>query len=114
MGWDTFGLPAENAEIANNTHPSDWKYSNVDKMRDQLKNVGLSHYWNREVSSCSPDYYEHEHKSFLSFIERDTECQKESSVNWDPVDDTALANRHVVDGRGCRSGTLVEKYYLKP
>ena len=113
MGWDAFGLPAENAAIANNTHPGDWTYSNIDAMRDQLKSVGLSYDWNRELASCSPDYYKHEQKFFLDLVERGIAYQKESSVNWDPVDNTVLANEQVVDGRGWRSGALVEKRYLK-
>ncbi len=113
MGWDAFGLPAENAAIANNTHPGDWTYSNIDAMRDQLKSVGLSYDWNRELASCSPDYYKHEQKFFLDLFKRGIAYQKESSVNWDPVDNTVLANEQVVDGRGWRSGALVEKRYLK-
>ena len=113
MGWDAFGLPAENAAIANNAHPGDWTYANIDTMRDQLKTVGLSYDWNRELASCSPDYYKHEQKFFLDLLERDVAYQKESSVNWDPVDNTVLANEQVVDGRGWRSGALIEKKYLK-
>lgn len=113
MGWDAFGLPAENAAIANNSHPGDWTYSNIDVMRDQLKAVGLSYDWNREVASCSPDYYKHEQKFFLDLLEKGLVYQKESSVNWDPVDNTVLANEQVVNGRGWRSGALVEKKYLK-
>lgn len=113
MGWDAFGLPAENAAIANNTHPGDWTYSNIDTMRNQLKSVGLSYDWNRELASCSPEYYKHEQKFFLDLFERGIAYQKESSVNWDPVDNTVLANEQVVDGRGWRSGALVEKRYLR-
>jgi leucyl-tRNA synthetase len=113
MGWDAFGLPAENAAIANNSHPSDWTYSNIDAMRDQLKSVGLSYDWSRELASCSSDYYKHEQKFFLDLLERGVAYQKESSVNWDPIDNTVLANEQVVDGRGWRSGALVEKRYLK-
>lgn len=113
MGWDAFGLPAENAAIANNTHPGDWTYSNIDTMRDQLKSVGLSYDWDRELASCSPDYYKHEQKFFLDLLERGIAYQKESSVNWDPIDNTVLANEQVVDGRGWRSGALVEKRYLR-
>jgi leucyl-tRNA synthetase len=113
MGWDAFGLPAENAAIANNSHPSGWTYSNIDAMREQLKSVGLSYDWSRELASCSPDYYKHEQKFFLDLLERGVAYQKESSVNWDPVDNTVLANEQVVDGRGWRSGALVEKRYLK-
>ncbi|PCJ24724.1 MAG: leucine--tRNA ligase [Rickettsiales bacterium] len=113
MGWDAFGLPAENAAIANDTHPADWTYANIDSMRAQLKSVGLSYDWNRELASCSPDYYKHEQKFFLDLLARGAAYQKESSVNWDPVDNTVLANEQVVDGRGWRSGALVEKKYLK-
>ena len=113
MGWDAFGLPAENAAIANNSHPGDWTYANIDIMRDQLKKVGLSYDWNREIASCSPAYYKHEQQFFLDLLERGVAYQKESSVNWDPVDNTVLANEQVVDGRGWRSGALIEKRYLK-
>ncbi len=113
MGWDAFGLPAENAAILNNTHPGDWTYKNIDTMREQLKSVGISYDWSREVASCSPEYYKHEQKFFLELLEKGIAYQKESSVNWDPVDNTVLANEQVVDGRGWRSGALVEKRYLK-
>jgi leucyl-tRNA synthetase len=113
MGWDAFGLPAENAAMANNSHPGDWTYANIDIMRDQLKAVGISYDWSREVASCSPDYYKHEQKFFLDLLDRGLVYQKESSVNWDPVDNTVLANEQVVNGRGWRSGALVEKKYLK-
>jgi len=113
MGWDAFGLPAENAAIANNVHPGNWTYSNIDAMRNQLKAVGLSYDWNREIASCSPAYYKHEQQFFLDLLERGIAYQKESSVNWDPVDNTVLANEQVVDGKGWRSGALVEKRYLK-
>ncbi len=113
MGWDAFGLPAENAAILNNTHPGDWTYKNIDKMRDQLKSVGISYDWDREVASCSPDYYKHEQQFFIDLLEKGLAYQKESSVNWDPVDNTVLANEQVIDGRGWRSGALVEKKYLK-
>lgn len=113
MGWDAFGLPAENAAIANNSHPANWTYSNIDTMRNQLKSVGLSYDWNRELASCSPDYYKHEQKFFIDLLEKGIAYQKESSVNWDSVDNTVLANEQVLDGRGWRSGALVEKRYLK-
>lgn len=113
MGWDAFGLPAENAAINNDSHPADWTYANIDTMREQLKSVGLSYDWNREVASCSPDYYKHEQKFFLDLLERGVAYQKESSVNWDPIDNTVLANEQVVDGKGWRSGAVVEKKYLK-
>ncbi|MDC0865081.1 leucine--tRNA ligase [Rickettsiaceae bacterium] len=113
MGWDAFGLPAENAAISNNTHPADWTYKNIDLMREQLKGVGLAYDWNREFASCSSDYYKHEQKFFLKLLKKDLAYQKESSVNWDPVDNTVLANEQVVDGKGWRSGAVVEKRYLK-
>ncbi len=113
MGWDAFGLPAENAAIINNSHPADWTYSNIETMRNQLKSVGLSYDWNRELTSCSPGYYKHEQKFFLDLLERGIAYQKESSVNWDPVDNTVLANEQVVNGMGWRSGALIEKRYLK-
>lgn len=113
MGFDAFGLPAENAAIANNTDPSSWTYSNIEVMRDQLKSVGLAYDWSREIVSCDPGYYKHEQKFFLQLFERGIAYQKESIVNWDPVDNTVLANEQVEDGRGWRSGALVEKKYLK-
>ncbi|RTK92073.1 MAG: leucine--tRNA ligase [Rickettsiales bacterium] len=112
MGWDAFGLPAENAAIKNNTHPGDWTYANIDTMRDQLKNVGLSYDWSRELASCSPDYYKHEQQFFLDLYNNGLVYQKESLVNWDPIDNTVLANEQVVDGRGWRSGAIVEKRNL--
>lgn len=113
MGWDAFGLPAENAAMANDSHPADWTYANIEKMRKQLKSVGLSYDWDREVASCSSEYYQHEQKFFLDLLSKGLAYQKESSVNWDPIDNTVLANEQVVDGRGWRSGALVEKKYLK-
>lgn len=113
MGWDAFGLPAENAAIANNSHPGTWTYNNIDIMRGQLQSVGISYDWNRELASCSPDYYQHEQKFFLDLLARDKVYRKESTVNWDPVDETVLANEQVIDGRGWRSGALVEKKRLK-
>jgi leucyl-tRNA synthetase len=113
MGWDAFGLPAENAAIANNSHPGDWTYSNIKVMRDQLKSVGISYDWDREIASCHPGYYKHEQKFFLDLFAKGLAYQKESSVNWDPVDQTVLANEQVVDGRGWRSGAIVQKKYLK-
>jgi len=113
MGWDAFGLPAENAAISNNSHPGQWTYANIDAMRDQLKTVGISYDWDRELASCSPDYYKHEQQFFIDLYNKGLAYQKESSVNWDPVDNTVLANEQVIDGRGWRSGALVEKKYLK-
>ncbi|GAB4164295.1 MAG: leucine--tRNA ligase [Rickettsiaceae bacterium] len=113
MGWDAFGLPAENAAMLNRSHPGDWTYANIGAMREQLKTVGISYDWSREVASCSPDYYKHEQQFFLDLYKKGLAYQKESLVNWDPVDNTVLANEQVVDGRGWRSGALVEKKYLK-
>lgn len=113
MGWDAFGLPAENAAISNNSHPADWTYKNIADMRTQLKSIGFSYDWSKEVTTCDPAYYKHEQKFFLELYKRGVAYQKESAVNWDPVDQTVLANEQVVDGRGWRSGALVEKRYLK-
>lgn len=113
MGWDAFGLPAENAAIKNNTLPKDWTYKNIDAMKEQLKTVGLSYDWDREVTSCSPDYYKHEQKFFIDLYKKGIAYQKNSLVNWDPVDNTVLANEQVIDGKGWRSGAVVEKKNLK-
>ncbi len=113
MGWDAFGLPAENAAIQNNAHPKNWTYSNIDFMRNQLKSIGLSYDWNREITTCSPDYYVYEQKFFLKMLEKGLVYQKESMVNWDPVDQTVLANEQVINGRGWRSGALIECRNLK-
>ncbi|MEY3196868.1 MAG: Leucyl-tRNA synthetase, partial [Pseudomonadota bacterium] len=113
MGWDAFGLPAENAAIQNKTHPEKWTYANIDHMKAQLKALGFSYDWSREIASCSPDYYKHEQKFFIELLEKGLAYQKESVVNWDPVDQTVLANEQVENGRGWRSGALVEKKSLK-
>ena len=112
MGWDAFGLPAENAAIQNNAHPSDWTVSNIKHMKGQLQSIGLSYDWKREITTCMPDYYKHEQLFFLEMLENDLAYRKRSQVNWDPVDHTVLANEQVVDGRGWRSGALVEKKFL--
>jgi leucyl-tRNA synthetase len=112
MGWDAFGLPAENAAISQGVHPAKWTYENIATMRDQLKGMGLSLDWSREIATCHPDYYRHEQRMFLEFLERGLVYRKESWVNWDPVDQTVLANEQVIDGRGWRSGALVEKRKL--
>ncbi|MBI1276312.1 leucine--tRNA ligase [bacterium] len=109
MGWDAFGLPAENAAIQNKTHPATWTYANIADMRQKLKEIGFSYDWNKEVATCSPDYYRHEQSFFLDFLEKGLAYKKESWVNWDPVDNTVLANEQVVDGRGWRSGAVVER-----
>ncbi len=113
MGWDAFGLPAENAAINNNSHPKDWTYSNIQAMREQFKSIGCSYDWSREIASCDPSYYQHEQKFFLELYAKGLAYQKESLVNWDPIDNTVLANEQVVDGRGWRSGALIEKRKLK-
>lgn len=112
MGWDAFGLPAENAAIERNSHPATWTYENISHMRAQLKTIGLSYDWDREVATCSPDYYQHEQKFFLDMLKNGLAYRKESMVNWDPVDHTVLANEQVVDGRGWRSGAIVERRKL--
>ena len=113
MGWDAFGLPAENAAIENKVSPGDWTYKNIDAMRSELQRIGLSYDWSREVATCSPEYYKHEQKFFLDFLKNGLAYQKDSTVNWDPVDNTVLANEQVIDGRGWRSGALVERRKLK-
>lgn len=113
MGWDSFGLPAENAAIENKSHPGPWTIDNITIMREELKSIGLSYDWNREVSTCSPEYYKHEQAIFIDFLANGIAYQKESFVNWDPVDNTVLANEQVVDGKGWRSGAIVEKKKLR-
>ncbi|MBV9524085.1 MAG: leucine--tRNA ligase, partial [Alphaproteobacteria bacterium] len=112
MGWDAFGLPAENAAIASKVHPAAWTYENIATMGSQLKRMGLSYDWEREIATCHPEYYRHEQKMFLDFLREGLAYRKESWVNWDPVDQTVLANEQVVDGRGWRTGALVEKRKL--
>lgn len=112
MGWDAFGMPAENAAMANKVHPAGWTYDNIDTMRDQLKSMGLSLDWDREIATCDPDYYRHEQAMFIDFLREGLVYRKKSKVNWDPVDQTVLANEQVIDGRGWRSGALVEQKEL--
>jgi leucyl-tRNA synthetase len=112
MGWDAFGLPAENAAIASHIHPAEWTYANIATMREQLKRMGLAYDWRREIATCHPEYYRHEQKMFLDFLKAGLAYRKESWVNWDPVENTVLANEQVIDGRGWRSGALVEKRLL--
>ena len=109
MGWDAFGLPAENAAMAHNVPPAAWTYDNIDYMRKQLKSLGLGIDWSREVTTCKPDYYRWEQWLFTRLFEKGIIYKKTSTVNWDPVDNTVLANEQVIDGRGWRSGALVEK-----
>ncbi|MGC2141920.1 MAG: class I tRNA ligase family protein, partial [Methylovirgula sp.] len=112
MGWDAFGLPAENAAVQNNTDPATWTYANIATMRAQLKSMGLSLDWSREIATCDPAYYKHQQKLFLDFLAAGLVDRKKSKVNWDPVDETVLANEQVIDGRGWRSGALVEQREL--
>ncbi len=112
MGWDAFGMPAENAAMQNNTHPAIWTYANIDTMRAQLQSMGLSLDWSREIATCDPSYYKHQQKLFLDFLAAGLVTRKKSKVNWDPVDHTVLANEQVIDGRGWRSGALVEQREL--
>ena len=112
MGWDAFGLPAENAAIANNVHPALWTNENIATMRTQLKSMGLSYDWSREITTCDETYYRHEQKMFLDFLDAGLVYRKESWVNWDPLENTVLANEQVIDGKGWRSGADVEKRLL--
>ncbi|MEQ9557565.1 MAG: leucine--tRNA ligase [Rhodospirillales bacterium] len=112
MGWDAFGLPAENAAMENKVPPAEWTRENIATMRRQLKTMGLSYDWARELATCEPGYYRHEQKMFLDFLANGLVYRKESWVNWDPVENTVLANEQVIDGRGWRSGALVEKRQL--
>ncbi|HLD77059.1 MAG TPA: class I tRNA ligase family protein, partial [Rickettsiales bacterium] len=113
MGFDSFGLPAENAALEHKIHPQDWTLKNIATMREELKSIGLSVDWSREIITCLPNYYQHEQKIFLDFVKNGLAYQKESFVNWDPIDQTVLANEQVIDGRGWRSGALVEKKKLR-
>jgi leucyl-tRNA synthetase len=112
MGWDSFGMPAENAARQNNLDPKDWTENNISAMRDELKKLGLSIDWDREISTCSPDYYKHQQILFLELYDKGLVYRKESYVNWDPVDQTVLANEQVIDGKGWRSGASVERKKL--
>ena len=112
MGWDAFGMPAENAAIERKTHPATWTYANIETMKGQLKSMGLSLDWSREIATCSPDYYTHQQRLFLDLYKKGLAYRKSSKVNWDPVDHTVLANEQVIDGRGWRSGALVEQREL--
>ena len=112
MGWDSFGMPAENAAKQNNLDPKDWTEKNILNMKNQLKKLGLSIDWNKEISTCSPKYYKHQQKLFLEFYDKGLVYRKENYVNWDPIDQTVLANEQVIDGKGWRSGAQVERKKL--
>ncbi len=112
MGWDSFGMPAENAAKQNNLDPKDWTEKNILNMKNQLKKLGLSIDWNKEISTCSPNYYKHQQKLFLEFFDKGLVYRKENYVNWDPIDQTVLANEQVIDGKGWRSGAQVERKKL--
>jgi len=112
MGWDSFGMPAENAARQNNLSPKDWTEKNISTMKSQLKKLGLSIDWDREISTCSPEYYKHQQEFFLELYDKGLVYRKENYVNWDPVDETVLANEQVIDGRGWRSGAIVERRKL--
>ncbi|QDD13801.1 leucine--tRNA ligase [Candidatus Methylopumilus rimovensis] len=118
MGWDAFGLPAENAALQNKSAPADWTYSNIDYMKHQLKKLGLAIDWKREIATCRPDYYKWEQWLFTQLFKKKLIYKKISTVNWDPIDQTVLANEQVIDGKGWRSGAVVEKkeipqYFMK-
>jgi leucyl-tRNA synthetase len=118
MGWDAFGMPAENAAIQNNVPPAQWTYSNIAYMKQQLKSLGFAIDWERELATCKPEYYRWEQWLFTRLYEKGLIYKKLGTVNWDPVDQTVLANEQVIDGRGWRSGALIEKreipmYYMK-
>ena len=118
MGWDAFGLPAENAAMANSVPPAKWTYDNIAYMKKQLKSLGFAIDWDRELATCRPEYYRWNQWLFLRMLERGLAYKTTGVVNWDPVDQTVLANEQVIDGRGWRTGALVEKreipmYYLR-
>ena len=112
MGWDAFGLPAENAALTEKKHPENWTYNNIKSMKKQLLHMGLSLDWSREIATCHPDYYKHEQKFFIDMYNAGLAYKKEAEVNWDPIDKTVLANEQVIDGKGWRSGASVEKKLL--
>ena len=112
MGWDAMGLPAENAAMERGVHPSDWTYSNIAQMKAQMISMGLAIDWSREVATCHPKYYKHQQKMFIDLFKNDLAYRKESMVNWDPIDNTVLANEQVIDGKGWRTGAPVERRKL--
>ena len=113
MGWDAFGMPAENAAMERKTHPKEWTYANIAAMKAQLKSMGLSLDWSREIATCDPSYYVHQQRLFLDMLAKGLAYRRKAKVNWDPVDNTVLANEQVIDGRGWRSGALVEQRDLE-
>jgi len=113
MGWDAFGMPAENAAMERKTHPKKWTYENIAAMKAQLKSMGLSLDWSREIATCDPSYYVHQQRMFLDMYAKGLAYRRKAKVNWDPVDQTVLANEQVIDGRGWRSGALVEQRVLE-
>ena len=112
MGWDAFGMPAENAAMERKVHPGEWTWANIRAMREQLKSIGFALDWSREFATCDPAYYGHEQALFLDLFNAGLVYRKESEVNWDPVDMTVLANEQVIDGKGWRSGATVERRKL--
>ena len=112
MGWDAFGMPAENAAMERKVHPGDWTRQNIATMRAQLKRLGLAIDWSREFATCDPGYYGHEQALFLDLLKAGLVDRRDAWVNWDPVDNTVLANEQVIDGRGWRSGAVVERRKL--
>ena len=112
MGWDSFGMPAENAAIENNIHPREWTKKNIQNMKTQLKSMGISYDWNREISTCEPEYIKEQQKIFIKLFNANLIYKKESWANWDPVEGSVLANEQVIDGKGWRSGAPVEKKLL--
>ena len=112
MGWDAFGLPAENASKSNNLHPKKWTEENINTMRNQLMLLGLSIDWEKEISTCDKDYYKHQQELFIDFYNQGLVSRKETYVNWDPIENTVLANEQVINGRGWRSNALVERKKL--
>src|SRR4249919_4082058 len=112
MGWDAFGMPAENAAMERKIHPGEWTWANIRAMREQLKSIGFALDWSREFATCDPSYYGHEQALFLDLFKAGMVYRKESEVNWDPVDMTVLANEQVIDGKGWRSGAPIERRKL--
>ena len=112
MGWDAFGLPAENAAIQFKTHPQDWTYQNIKNMKDQLLKLDLDLDWDRELATCDKDYYKYQQELFIDLFNAGLAYKKDAEVNWDPVDQTVLANEQVIDGKGWRTGAEVEKKNL--